>query len=82
MFAREFFGNKNGKNSNAINYEFQKLCKKNIHRKVQDTMHLIIFNNSLECAYGPFLYINHNLFSAVAKLMNNAKILVKTSEEL
>ena len=32
MFAREFFGNKNGKNSNTINYEFQKLCKTNIHR--------------------------------------------------
>ena len=79
MFAREFFGNKNGKNSNTINYEFHKLCKTNIHR---NTMQLIIFNTSLECEYGPLLYINHNLFSAVAKLTNNAKILVKTSEEL
>ena len=71
MFAREFFGNKNGKNSNQINCGFQKLCKTNIHR-----------NNSLECAYGLLPCINHNLFSAVAKLMNNAKVLVKTSEEL
>ena len=37
MFAREFFGNKNGKNGNTINYEFQKLCKTNIHRKISPT---------------------------------------------
>ena len=45
-------------------------------------MQLIIFNNSLEYAYGRLIDINHNLFSAVAKLTNNAKILVKTIEEL
>ena len=32
MFAREFFENKNGKNSNQINYELQKLSKTNIRR--------------------------------------------------
>ena len=67
MFAREFFGNKNGKNSNTINYEFQKLCKTNIHRKYK---------------YGTLLHTFLNLFSAFAKLMIDAKILVKTSEEL
>ena len=65
MFAREFFGNKNGKNSNTINYEFQKLCKTNIHRKIKG-----------------MLNIHLNLFSAIAKSMIDAKILVKTSEEL
>ena len=46
-----------------------------------DTMPFIIFDNSLENAYVTWLFINHNLFSAVAKLMIIAKILVKTSEE-
>ena len=58
MFAREFFENKNGKNSNQINYELQKLSKTNIRRK--------IFNNSLEYKYGTLLHIHLNLFSAVA----------------
>ena len=57
MFAREFFENKNGKNSNQINYELQKLSKTNIRR---------IFNNSLEYKYGTLLHIHLNLFSAVA----------------
>ena len=69
MFAREFFGNKNGKHSNQINCGFQKLCKTNIHR------------NALY-KYGTLLHTFLNLFSAFAKLMIDAKILVKTSEEL
>ena len=36
MFAREFFENKNGKNSNQINYELQKLSKTNIRRKTHN----------------------------------------------
>ena len=45
-------------------------------------MQLTIFDDSLERKYGALHYMNHNLFSAVAKFMNNAKTLVKTSEEL
>ena len=67
MFAREFFENKNGKNSNQINYELQKLSKTNIRR-----MQLKIFNNSLEYKYGTLLHIHLNLFSAVAKFMIDA----------
>ena len=67
MFAKEFFGNKNGKNSNQINYELQKLSKTNIRR-----MQLTIFNNSLEYKYGTLLHIHLNLFSAVAKFMIDA----------
>ena len=78
MFARELFGNKNGKNSNQINYKFHKLSIINMHRKMQ----LTIFNNSWEYKYGPLYYKHLNLFSAVAKLMIDAKVLVKTSEEL
>ena len=68
MFAREFLENKNGKNSNQINYELQKLSKTNIRRKMQ----LKIFNNSLEYKYGTLLHIHLNLFSAVAKFMIDA----------
>ena len=61
---------------------FRNCAKQTYIVKVQHTMQLIIFNTLLECEYGPLLYINHNLFSAVAKLMIDAKVLVKTSEEL